>query len=120
MVMDSNKYSAKNHKCQINVQGWKKVIDQASSKIQVYTDGEVCQFSFQGSETINAKGTTNLGTINSNYAPNYPITTPIHYQAHDINLTLQDNGVIMVHNGGTATNITMRVLCTYALKSRMN
>ena len=96
------------------------MIDQASSKIKVYTDGEVCQFSFQGSETINAKGTTNLGTINSNYAPNYPITTPIHYQAHDINLTLQDNGGIMVHNGGTATNITIRALCTYALKSRMN
>ena len=113
-------FSAKNHKCQINVQGWKKVIDQASSKIQVYTNGEVCQFSFQGSVTINANGSTTLGTINSNYAPNKAVTMQVHYTAHTISLSLGTDGVLTVHNGSSTTSLNFYAECTYALKSRIS
>ena len=113
-------FSAKNHKCQINVQGWKKVIDQASSKIQVYTNGEVCQFSFQGSETINANGTTTLGKINSDYAPNKAVTMQVHYTAHTISLSLGTDGGLIVHNGSSTTSLNFYAECTYALKSRIS
>lgn len=113
-------FSAKNHKCQINVQGWKKVIDQTSSKIQVYTDGEVCQFSFQGPETINANGNTNLGTINSDYAPDKTIIMQVHHTAHAISLSLGTNGALIVHNGSSTTSLNFYAECTYALKSRIS
>ena len=113
-------FSAKNHKCQINVQGWKKVIDQASSKIQVYTDGEVCQFSLQGSLSINANGNTNVGTINRDYAPNKAVTMQAHYTAHTISLSLGTDGALIVHNGSSTTRLNFYAECTYALKSRIS
>lgn len=113
-------FSAKNHKCQINVQGWKKVVDQSSSKIQVYTDGETCQFSFQGSQSINANGNTTLGTINSDYAPNRAVTMQVHYTAHNISLSLGTDGALIVHNGSSITSLNFYAECTYPLKSRIS
>ncbi|MBP3226404.1 MAG: hypothetical protein J6M08_05725 [Methanobrevibacter sp.] len=112
-------YSTKTHNASINVTGWKRVVNQANQQIQVYTDGETCQFSFQCSQTINANGTTNLGTIPSQYAPQFDMTSPVHYTLHSVNMTLGGGGAITVHNATSTTNVTMRVVFTYALKSKI-
>ena len=112
-------FSVKNNKIQINVTGWKQVVNQASGKIQVYTDGETVQFSFQGSQAINANGATNLGTIPSQYAPRNDKTSPTHYQVHNINMVLDGTGAIIVHNATSTTSMIIRVLFTYALKSKI-
>ena len=113
------RFSVKSFISFINVTGWKRVVNQADGKIQVYTDGETAQFTFQGSQTINANNTTNLGTIPSQYAPQNDTTSPIHYQAHNIHMVLGGTGAITVHNATSTTSVTMRVLFTYALKSKI-
>lgn len=112
-------FSTKTHNLSINVTGWKRVVNQADGRIQVYCDGETCQFTFQGSQTINANGNTTLGTIPSQYAPQNDTSGQIHYQLHDTHIVLTGEGQIIVNNNSTTTNILMRVLFTYALKSKI-
>ncbi|MBR3213309.1 MAG: hypothetical protein IKF79_02220 [Methanosphaera sp.] len=112
-------YSTKTHNTSINVTGWKRVVNQDDGKIQVYCNGETCQFSCQGTQTIRANGTTTLGTIPSQYSPQYIVTIPVHFQANNILCRITETGVVEVHNNSSATNILMRVLVTYSLKSKI-
>ena len=77
------------------------------------------QFSFQGAETLNANGTTGLGSISSTYAPKEILTVPVHRDLHNILLLLETDGAITVHNASNTTSVNMRVLVTYALKSKL-
>ena len=70
MVMDSNKYSAKNHNTQISVTGWKQVQTYLTGRLTLYTDGKNGLLKINGS-FYPASTNHFLETISSEYKPLY-------------------------------------------------
>lgn len=112
-------FSTKTHNTSINVTGWKRVVNQADGRIQVYCDGETCQFSCQGNMSILANASTEFAPIPSQYAPQTNLSTLIHGTTFNAQMVIGTDGSITVYNNSNQTNRIFRVTVTYALKSKI-
>lgn len=114
-------FSAKNHKCQINVQGWKKVQTLASGKVNVFTDGKNAKIIISGTfSTSTSAGEYTLATIGSQYQPaefystNYSASVIKYYPVY----ILSNDTVVHIKKESTSS-ANMNVYCTlfYPLKT---
>lgn len=90
-----NNSSAKNHNCQIFVDGWKQV-----SNIRINANHRLAEYH---SEYLkNTASEIALATIPSGYSPMIPIIRPAHVNA-DIKFVINTNGSIQLIGKGTGT-----------------
>ena len=114
-------FSAKNHKAQISVSGWKQVQSLSSDRVIVYTDGKNAKIRISGIFiTSTSAGEYNLGTINSayqpseNYSTNYVASEVTHYPVY----IRSDDTVLHIKKTSTSDS-NIEVYCTlyYPLKT---
>ena len=102
-------FSAKNHKAQISVTGWKQIGKYASDKITLYSDGKWGMVTINGTWSNSTTGENVLATINSEYTPFSNVSTNYSYgeNAHQAVYTKGTN--ICINRSGTGN---VGIYCT--------
>lgn len=112
-------FSAKNHKAQISVTGWKQVQSLASDRVIVYTDGKNAKIKIAGTFIFSTTaGKYNLGTLDSAYQPaeNYSVNysygvtnyAPVYVKSDDLVIHLYKNA-------SSSSNVTCNCTLFYPL-----
>ena len=84
----------------------------------MYTNGTNVQLSVQGSFTLPSKTETQIGKINSDYAPSCITSVLVHFTTPNFLIGIGPEGNIMGYNfTSSSATITARSIVTYPLKS---
>lgn len=103
---------------QILIKGYKQVQSIVSDKIKVYTNGTDVQLSVQGSFTLPSKTETQIGKINSDYAPSSITSVLGHFTTPNFLIGIGSDGTITGYNYTSSSGtMTARSIVTYPLKS---
>ena len=108
------KYSAKNHKAQISVTGWKQIGTYASNKITLFSDGKWARVAISGSFSNSSTGEQVLATISSDYAPVSNVSTNMSYSTNTY-AALYNKGTSICVNRSSTGNYNVYATLYFAL-----